>query len=804
MTVNRRKAPTALAIAMSLAGCDYIGPQFHTKMRLPEPVPVADVKPVEGVVDDSRLKSAKSEFFPSEDTSSIATKTAPTAGDKASGKGEYSLNFDDADLGEVAKVILSDILGKNYTLSPQVTGKVTLQTTKPLTKEELMPTLEMLLSVNNAAIVAQGDMYLIKPSNEAVYNSSVRVYGNSKLPNGYQTRIIPIRNVSASEIADILKPLMPEKSQMQVEPNRNLLVVSGSGSDLTRILDIINIFDVDVLKGRSFALFTMAHVDASNVVKELEEIFVRREGSGKGGGGFFRFLEIDRLNAILAITQNEKYLHDVESWVLRLDKINTEAGGGVNVYRAQNVNAIDLANTLNGIFGNGSTGGSRSASIASGRKSMSSSNKMGSSSSGGMGGGSSMSSGGLGGSGSSMGSSSIGGSSSGIGGSSGMSSGLGGSSSSSGIGGSSGSGLSSGTGSSQQSTSVMGSGLSGGSMSSASGGAMGMGGNSMGMSNVRIIADEGNNALIIIASSEEYARIQKVIKQLDVLPMQVIIDATIVEVTLNNDLQYGIQWYLKHNNGGTNVAQGGATNGLTLPDTTAGGSGVNLTDVAKAVGAGGFGYAFASGSGDINAVLKAGAANNNINVISSPSLMVLNNQEATIKVGDSVPIRSSVASNLSGNSNNGIVQTSSIQMIDTGVILSVKPRVNAGGLVMLDVSQSVNHASETKTSTNIDSPTIQKREIQTAVVVQSGETLVLGGLIKEDNNYSRSGVPFLHELPLIGPLFGSTTRNKDKSELVVLITPRVINSRQDAATVTDEFRRKLSSIYDVTPIQTTE
>lgn len=791
MTVNRHKAPTALAIAMTLAGCEYVGPQFHTKMRLPEPAPVADVKPVEGVVDNSRLKSAKSEFFPTEDTGSIATKTAPLAGEKSAGKGEYSLNFDDADLGEVAKVILSDILGKNYTLSPQVTGKVTLQTTKPLTKEELLPTLEMLLSVNNAALVTQGDMYLIKPSNEAVYNSSVRVYGNSRLPNGYQTRIIPIRNVSASEIADILKPLMPEKSQMQVESNRNLLVVSGSGSDLNRILDIINIFDVDVLKGRSFALFTLAHVDASNVIKELEEVFVHREGTGKGGGSFFRFLEIDRLNAILVITQNEKYLHDVESWVLRLDKINTEAGGGVNVYRAQHVSALELANTLNGIFGSGSTGRSRSASIASGRKAMSSSNKMGGSSSGGMGGGSGM--GGGGGSSMSSGGSSISGSSGGMGASSSSTGGIGGGS------GSSASGLSgsAGLGGGQSSGGFMDN-----SMGSAAGGALGAGGSNMGMGGMgsaRIIADENTNSLIIIATSEEYARIEKVIKQLDVLPMQVIIDATIVEVNLNDDLQYGIQWYLKHNNGGTNVAQGGASNGLTLPDTTAGGTGVNLTDVAKAVGSGGFGYAFASGSGDINAVLKAGAANNNINVVSSPSLMVLNNQEATIKVGDSVPIRSSVASNLSGNSNNGIVQTSSIQMIDTGVILSVKPRVNAGGLVMMDVMQSVNQATETKTSTNIDSPTIQKREIQTGVVVQSGETLVLGGLIKENNNYSRSGVPFLHEIPLIGPLFGSTTRNKDKSELVVLITPRVINSRQDAASVTDEFRRKLSSIYDVSP-----
>lgn len=788
MKLNKRKAPSVLAVAMTLAGCELIGPQLHDKMPLPAPVPIGELPPVESVVDNSGLKSAKSEFFPSDDVSAIAAKETPLSGQKSSAKGEYSLNFDDADLGEVAKVILSDILGRNYTLSPQVTGKVTLQTTKPLSKDELIPTLEMLLSVNNAALVTQGDMYLIKPSNEAVYNSAVRTYGNSKLPNGYQTRIIPVRNVSAGEIADILKPLLPEKSQMQVEPNRNLLVVSGSASDLTRILDIISIFDVDVLKGRSFALFTMAHVDASNIVKELEEIFTHREGGGKSGGSFFRFIEIDRLNAILAITQNEKYLHDVESWILRLDKINTEAGGGVNVYRAQHVSAADLASTLNGIFGSGSGGRSRSTSIASGRKAASSSNKMGGSSgssgfgggssSGGIGGGMSSSSGGLGDSSSS--------SSSSMGGGGGLSGG----SSSSRSGSQSGGIMDGGGLSSSRSDSSLG----GGSSASASGG----GANNMGMDNVKIIADESNNALIIIASSEEYARIQKVIKQLDVLPMQVIIDATIVEVNLNDDLQYGIQWYLSHETGGKNLTSGGANNGLVATDPDVPAVGASFKDIATAIGTGGFSYAFSSRSGDINAILKAGAANNNINVISSPSLMVLNNQEASIKVGDSVPIRSSVSSNLSGNSNNGIVQTSSVQMLDTGVILSVKPRVNAGGLVMMEVMQSVNQATETKTSANIDSPTIQKREIETSVVVQSGETLVLGGLIKENNNYSRSGVPFLHELPLIGPLFGSTTRNKDKSELVVLITPRVINSRQDAASVTDEFRRKLSSIYDTT------
>jgi len=140
-------------------------------------------------------------------------------------------------------------------------------------------------------------------------------------------------------------------------------------------------------------------------------------------------------------------------------------------------------------------------------------------------------------------------------------------------------------------------------------------------------------------------------------------------------------------------------------------------------------------------------------------------------------------------------------MIDTGINLSIKPRVNAGGLVLMDILQTANEPIKTQVggtgTSNIDSPTIRKREIESSVAVQSGETIVLGGLIRDSTTNNRSGVPLLHEIPLIGSLFGGNRREKDKSELVVLITPRVVNSRQDAHAITDEFRRKLSSIYVV-------
>ena len=745
MIVKSSKPLQILALALMTVGCEFISPQLHDKIPLPQAKPLPEDLgiPLEAEVD---TKTTKVEIFPS-DESSINNRIRPSTPKTSGGKGEYSLNFDDADLGEVAKVILSDILGKNYTLSPQVSGKVTLQTTQPLSKDDLIPTLEMLLSVNNAALVVESGLYVIKPSNEAMYSSTFKSFGSSSMPSGYQTRVIPVRNVAAGEIAEILKPMLPEKSQLSVDANRNILLASGSAGELNRIQDFINTFDVDVLKGRSFALFTPAHVDASKIIEELEPIFNRvTEGEKADKNSFFRFIEIERLNAILAITHNPRYLNDIESWVLRLDRTRNDISGGVNVYRAQNVSAVELANTLSNIFGTSSMGGSRSASIASGRRSMSASNRsLGSS-------GSSNSSG----------------------------------SSSSSTGSSGAGGMNSTLSNRNQQT---------GGSNSINNNTFGSGGvnNNSEMAKVKIIPDEGNNALVIVADSEEYTKILHVIKQLDVLPLQVLIDATIVEVTLKDELQYGIQWFFSHNNAGTNEISGGD-------------GGISMKELGKGIMTGGLTYAFASDSGDIKALLSANASKNNINVISSPSLMVLNNQEASIKVGDSVPIRTSESTNTNTvnnvDPNNGVVVTSGIQMVDTGINLSIRPRVNSGGLVLMDILQTVNQATQTTALTggsNIDSPTIQKREVESSVVIQSGETIVLGGLIREENTNNKNGVPILYDIPYIGPLFGGTTRNKNKSELVVLITPRVVNTRQDAQFITDEFRRKLSSIYEIPP-----
>lgn len=660
------------------------------------------------------------------------------------GSGSYSLNFDDADLGEVAKVVLSDILGQSYVLSPKVTGKVTLQTTEPLTKEELLPALEMVLRMNNAALVKDGKIYHIEPTADALFTSDL-----SAKAAGYQTRVIPVKNVAVQDIVDIIKPLVHDKTILNVDGKRNILVASGTADEIARVIDMINTFDIDVLKGRSFGLFTLVHVDPETMIKELQGIFSQK---GKGSDSdFFQFIPIKRLNAVLAVTRQAHYLDEVDSWVVRLDKVNTSSGGGVNVYKVQHADAKKLAATLNQIFASSKGSGDSSAKVAPGETAETLSSQDSSSGS-----------------------------------------------NSSSLGSGSGSSLNSSDSSSDMSGSTRTSGYTNDSVTAnldvfaangvdedltaikdSSGGTTGSAVGNIGK--VKIIPDIPNNSIIIVASAQDYETILPVITQLDVMPLQVLIDATVVEVKLTNDLTYGISWYLNHT-GGSEQLGGAAT----------------AAAAAAAAGTGGFSALYSSGA--VKALLNTEAKASNLNVISSPSLMVLNNEKAKINVGQQVPIQTSTSSlPVSGGgvlASPSIALGSSIQYKDTGVTLEVTPRVNANGMVNMKLKQVVSNVVEKAATTGVtSSATFDKKEITSSVAVNDGETIVLGGLIADDVTNSKSGFPLLNELPYIGSLFGNTKKGNIKTELVVLITPRVVKSKQDSRTISGEFKRKLTGIY---------
>ena len=731
-----------LVMGLSLVGCELL--PFKQAAKLPlNPVKKEEMNAVFKQLENKPpVVETPTELYRGTDRFvSGATQQNRNAG--STGTGSYSLNFDEADLGEVAKVILGDILGQNYVLSPKVAGKVTLQTTDPLTKEELLPTLEMVLRMNNAALIKNGKIYHIEPTADALFLSDM-----SASRSGYQTRVIPVKNVGVQDIVDIIKPLVHDKTILTVDAKRNILVASGTADEIARVLDMIGTFDIDVLKGRSFGLFPLSHVDPKTVIEELQTVFYQK---GKGEKSeFFQFIPIQRLNAVLAVTHQAHYLEDIEDWIFRLDKANTASGGGVNVYKVQHADAKKLAATLNQIF-TGSKSKDTSASIAPGETADTISNQDPANTAN---------------SPSNTGGSPFG---------------------------------------SSNSPSNMGNTPTGNmgifavnpvaeNSSAGNPGAFATndpdkevlagneptgGGSISNIGKIKIIADEANNSIVIVATAQDYEVILPVITQLDMMPLQVLIDATVVEVNLKGNLKYGISWYFKH---------GGSAISSNIPVGGLGGA-------VQAVGAGLTSFYT---SGQFQALLSAQANQDNLNVISSPSLMVLNNQKAKINVGEQVPIATgSSSAPFPTTGANNFVQSNTIQYKDTGVTLEVTPRVNANGMVIMKLKQIVSNVAKVTdpTQTQTQSPTINKKEIESNVAVNDGETIVLGGLISDSVTDNKSGIPWLYQLPLIGSLFGTTTKENKKTELVVLITPRVVASKQDSRVISNEFKRKLTGIY---------
>ena len=255
--------------------------------------------------------------------------------------------------------------------------------------------------------------------------------------------------------------------------------------------------------------------------------------------------------------------------------------------------------------------------------------------------------------------------------------------------------------------------------------------------------------------------------------MQVLIEVTIAEVTLSDNLSYGVEWFFKN-------AFGSKTGVATLDLGTA--AGLNALQP-------GFSYALSGEDDVVRGVLNLLATESNLSVISSPSLLVLNNQEATIQVGDEVPVSTQQQQSTATDAN--IIN--SIEYRDTGILLKVKPRINSGGLVIMEVEQE---ASLVPSTNNADplTPRIQQRKISSTVAVNSGNTIILGGLIQDNRDRAESGIPGFHKIPFVGALFGTKADNQDRTELIVLITPRAVSNNTAALQVTEEFRQRLQRL----------
>lgn len=683
-----------------------------------------------------------------------ASKPAPVTRTAA---GEVTLNFEEADIRDVVKVIF-DTLKANYTVDSQVQGEVTVQTGRPLARDQLLPTLETLLRASNAVLVREGEVYRIIPAAGAVQKGVLTPrLGQRGL--GYGVRIVPLRYVGATEMQTIITPFLPEGGVLRADPVRNLLILSGTSQELANAQSTIDTFDVNWLKGMSIGMFRLRNVDSQALAGELNQFL--GEGSGTPIAGMLKFIPLSKLNAVLVITPQLEYLKEAAIWIERLDGIGGER---LYVYQVQNSRADYVAELLNGLFNLGGGGGaSRGGDLAPGLKSSQLSSGSGLTGGSSLSGGSSKST--------LSGSSSTGLSSSGTSGTG--TSGLGGSTPS--VGGGRAGGRTGGAANASAGT--------GGSS------AIGSGGPSAGMEEVRIVADTENNSLLIWATNQNYERILSTLQKLDVTPRQVLIEATIAEVTLTGKLQYGLQWFFTNDVGSSHTGTGSL--GINANDLT-------VNDVLSGRAAGAFSYAVTDSAGLVRALLNTLASDSKVKVLSSPHVMVVDNQQAVIRVGTQQPIPSGTTTT------NNVTTSGGVEYKDTGVLLEVLPRVNSGGMVNMEIKQEVIDLGplvETtqSSSQSISSRSFLQRSVTSKVVVKSGQTLVLGGLIRDNRSEGQSGFPILYKIPVLGALFGNTAETLDRTELIVLITPRVVENSQEADQVTEEIKRKMQEIAPMIP-----
>lgn len=704
MTQHTILKPVAISMFVLLSACTS-KQAFQT---LPEPhQPIgAIIQQKRDLYDQSVQKEKQPEVTPRTATTqrpryelvtsgnSFINQQKRTTGSPTDTGGDITLKFKDADIHEIARTILGDILNRNYAIDERIKGKVSLHTSQPVSQAALIPILESMLISNGAILHDNGTLIEIVPQSQTLLGSlspQLKLDAN----RGYQMLVVPLRYIAAAEMVKILKSVGSEQTRIELDEKRNLMLLTGTRTELATLLDTIDIFDVNQLRGMSIGLFQLESVDTQTIVQELEGIF----GEGANGqlAGMVRFVPIERLNTLLIITPQRQYLDAAYNWIERLDRSDNADDATLHVYKVKHSTSEHLAGLLDKLFEHKRDVRRPSYSQGNGPRSPSP------------------------------------------------------------------------TQAADPSTPPGATPVARTPPSQPD--------SLLAVGDISIIADDENNALLIMATDADYALIESALRKLDVLPMQVLVEASIVEVTLSDDLTYGLEWFFK--NGLSNSSKRG-TGSLDL-----GSSG--LASIAP-----GFSYSVIDSAGAVRAVFNTLASENRVNVVSSPSLMVLDNQSASIRVGDQVPIRTSETTN-TGSSGSDPLITSTIQFRDTGVMLEVTPQVKDGGMVVLKINQDVSDVAQT-TSSGIDSPTINQRQINTTVAVQSGDTIVLGGLIRENRDNGNSGVPGLRELPAVGWMFGQTSRTSRRTELVVLITPTAITNRDEAQEVTREFRNQLKGL----------
>ncbi len=709
-----RSVRSAVAVGVALfllAGCQKPLPPPQLQ-PLKEPAKLQPATPrVSGTIPNSfsqqRVFVARS--------APVSPEVAPAPPSKPAMAGKVTLNFVDTDIREIARTILGKLLKVNYTIDPSVKGTASLQTGRPVARSALLPALETVLNQNGATIVRQNGLYRVMPlAAGALINT---VSGPTALGAG--SEVVALHYVSAPQLAKVLAPYIAGNAKITSDPAGNALIVSGDAPSRQALVRLIHAFDINILAGQSYALLPAGDSGPEKLASEIADVL-----QAKAGGpltNVVRVLPMDRVNAVLVISSQPGYI-DAARRVLGLARrVEMATARSWHVYYVQNGQSNDLQYLLQEAFtpGHVTAAPPTPSTTAPSLPTVT----MGTPSATGAAGASGAPSGGL--------------------------PGAGGGSAIPGLGNFPSAGADPAPATTRSAATEA---LSPVSQSSA-----------QAKNRMRIISDSSNNALLIYATPSEYDVIGGMLRKLDVIPLQVLIQATIAEVDLNKSLQYGTQFAFQ----------------------AAGISGV-LSENTSAIFANNF-PGFVVGKSQ-QFILNALSQVTKVRVLSSPEVMVLDNQPARLQVGQQVPVLTGTATS---TLTTGAPVVNSINYHETGVIMQVTPRVNSDGLVTLDVSQEVSDVAAPAANTATGSPTFNDQVFLTRVAVQNGDTVGMAGLIRDNESESNSGIPWLKDIPLLGALVSGQSNTRVRTELLVLITPHVVYDQRNARALTEDMRHEL-------------
>lgn len=650
-------------------------------------------------------------------------RPGPPAADAGGG---ITFNFENQPIQTVAKAILGDVLKRNYSIAPGVQGQVSFSTSRPVARDQVRDILDMLLAWTGNVLLEQGGRDVVAPLEGAAAGHVVPRLGASAPAYGLQARLFPLRYISALEMQKLIKPFARADAILLADPGRNLLVLAGTPQELRNYQQTVQTFDVDWLRGTSVGVFGLEQAGVKELLEPLNALFGPKGDTPLAG--MFRFIPVERTNALVVITTQPEYLQEVGDWIARMDR-----GAGnepqLHVYEVRNIQASELAAYLSDIYGEGRDGRRPSGEIAPGLRPAV----------------------------------------------------LGRTERAAGRGAAAGAFALAPPERPQGGDETLASSREGAPGAAAT----------LLENGVRIAPAEAGNQLLVRARPSQWREIQMAIHHLDVRPLQVQVEARILEVSLVNEFSLGVQWYLEGLAGATTGTEGGRT--TIIPGDPG-------NHQQGAVGAGGGGLAAGDGfyysflTHNLQMAVHAMESSGRSKVLSAPSVVVMSNQVAHFQVGEEVPINTT-SLNINSNAENVV---NNATYLSTGVLLTVQPRINPGGLVYMDIHQQVSSALANSANAQ-GNPTISERSIDTQVAVQSGQTVLLGGMIQQQEGDTRQGMPWLGRIPWLGHLFGTTSRDRRRSEIIVLLTPRVIRDGGDAKAVSDEYRQQFESLRPLPP-----